>query len=157
MQNKSMHCRMLADSMHTLRRANQCLSNPAPGPWGPPGGGGTLYDAPPLRPGRRSGGPGRRSGGPGRRSDGQGRVAASAYLALLGDGSSRERRREGHTYLSNKHICQIRIGQVICLTLERRHHARPSRVYHIGAGARDNMRIHPESPGRVYHIGADAP
>ncbi len=39
MQNKSMNCRMLADSMHTLRRANQCHSNAAAGPLGPAGGG----------------------------------------------------------------------------------------------------------------------
>ena len=105
MQNKSMHCRMLTDSVHTLCRANQCHSNAAAGPRGPAGGGGTLCDAPQLRPGRRSGGPGRRSGGPGRRSGGPGRrsggpgrrscgpgrrspVAPCAYFVLPGDAAA---------------------------------------------------------------------
>ena len=93
--------------MHTLCRANQCHSNAAAGPRGPAGGGGTLCDAPPLRPGRRSGGPGRRSCGPGRRSCGPGRrspvaacacacfvlpgdAAAAAAPCLPGEGTARE-------------------------------------------------------------------
>ncbi len=51
------HYRILACSMHTLRRANQCHSNAAALPRG-----GACSDAPPLRPGRQSGGQGRRSG-----------------------------------------------------------------------------------------------
>ena len=45
MQIKLMHCRILADSMHTLRRANQCHYNAAARPRGPSGEGGTLCDA----------------------------------------------------------------------------------------------------------------
>jgi hypothetical protein len=64
MQIKLMHCRILADSMHTLRRANQCHYNAAARPRGPAGEGGTPVRCP---AGRRSGGSGRRSGGPRRR------------------------------------------------------------------------------------------
>ena len=45
MQIKLMHCRILADSMHTLRRANQCHYNAAARPRGASGEGGTLCDA----------------------------------------------------------------------------------------------------------------
>ena len=45
MQIKLMHCRILADSMHTLRRANQCHYNAAARPRGPACEGGTLCDA----------------------------------------------------------------------------------------------------------------
>jgi hypothetical protein len=42
-------CRILADSVHTLRRANQCHSNAAAWPQGPAGGGGRRPCAMPRR------------------------------------------------------------------------------------------------------------
>ncbi len=48
-QIKSVHCRILADSMHTVRRASQCHSNAAARPRGSASGGGRLPCAMPSR------------------------------------------------------------------------------------------------------------
>jgi hypothetical protein len=87
MQIELMHCRILADSMHTLRRANQCHYNAAARPRGASGEGGTLCDALLLpQEGEAAAREGEAEARDGEAAAREGEaVAASAYFALPGD------------------------------------------------------------------------
>ena len=103
MQIKSMHCRILADSMHTLRRANQCHYNAAARPRGPAGEGGTLCDAlllPQEGEAAARDGEAEAREGEAEARDGEAAVLPSALDVLLPAATAAPRASGIHTFIS---------------------------------------------------------
>ncbi len=94
MQIKSVQCRILADSMHTLRRANQCHSNAAARPRGPAGGGGRRPCAMPRRFAREGEAAARDGGAAARESGRDGEAAARDGEAAAREGGAAAREGE---------------------------------------------------------------